>query len=104
MKNFCLRFPDEQTAIAMMARFRVKSWRGERWSPASLTHALDVLGDVYKPTGQMTTVEDIETHVMQETNVMEKSQGWHCNLMIDELPKNLLQYVVTPATPKRVWA
>jgi len=64
---------------------------GERgvWITASLTHALDVVGVIAKTDAEGNAVT---------------LDGFHVNLMIDVLPTELEQYIITPATPSRVFA
>lgn len=97
MKPFYLKFEDEAQAIAALEQFRVLAMLdtdGELitpacWQTASLTHALDVVGVITKT--------DADGNA-------ETLDGFHVNLMIDTLPNELGQFVVTPATPSRVFA
>lgn len=99
MKNYCLKFADEAKAIAALAKYRIAADLGnEVWSTASHTHALDVIGVIYKPTGVMLQSE------MGEYPQMAPLSGYHVNLMCDVLPDELGAFVITPATPSRVWA
>lgn len=60
--------------------------------------ALDVIGLIYKPTGNMLTDDE-----SVEYPEMAPIEGWHANLItaeeVDDLP-----IIVPPATPYRVWA
>ena len=55
---------------------------------------IDTIGVIYKRTGGT-----------DEEPVMTAIPGWHVNVRVmDEDPKALLSFAVTPATPMRVWA
>lgn len=59
----------------------------------------DVIGTIYKPTGQVETVDGMEVPVMQALD------GYHVNIRLmdneDETP--LVSYEVIPQNPVRVW-
>lgn len=59
----------------------------------------DIIGKISKPTGNVVTVNSIEYQEMQDID------GWHVNVLLaeDEEPSNLLDFVVSPNTPSRVW-
>ena len=60
--------------------------------------AVDVIGVVYAPTGNMIPTE------YGDTPEMIPVAGWHANVRhTDEAPE-LEQYQVFPVTPVRVWA
>lgn len=60
--------------------------------------AIDVIGVVYEPTGNMIPTE------YGDTPEMISVAGWHANVRhTDEAPE-LEQYQVFPVTPVRVWA
>lgn len=92
--NHCLKFPDVVTAIGAMPQF----WGENEWIKASHTHALDPIGMLHAETGKMLVVDGIAT---PETAPLA---GWHCNLVVAELPPELAQFEVFPVTAKRVWA
>lgn len=60
--------------------------------------AIDVIGTIYKPTGNITTVDDIQ---IPETVALT---GYHVNVRHDAEAPELDQYAVVVATPARVWA
>ena len=84
--DLCLRFPDEATATEALT---------------DLHAAIDVIGTIYKPTGEMLLGED------GEYPEMAPLEGWHVNLRgvftADDLDA-LELFVVTPENPVRVWA
>lgn len=62
--------------------------------------AVDVIGDIYRPTGETTTDED-----GFENPVMEKLEGYHINIRaLGAMPTELNEYAVTPKAPTRKWA
>lgn len=66
----------------------------------------DVIGDIYKPTGETTTVEGPEEGEEMEVPVLEKLEGYHVNIrpMPDEDVSELEEFAITPKNPVRVWA
>lgn len=66
-------------------------------------YALDVIGEVYKPTGETIQTDD------GEQNVLRNVGGFHANLrVIDassfDADKIALITIETPANPVRAWA
>lgn len=60
--------------------------------------AVDVVGTIYKPTGEMIQTDEGEVPEMAPLD------GWHANVRhTDEAPE-LAPYQVFPATPSRAWA
>lgn len=82
MNDIYLKFPDQQTAEELLIEY---------------IGSVDVVGTIYKPTGEMLLGEDGEYPAMAPLD------GWHVNLR-GELPDALAPYVVTPTQPVRVWA
>ena len=61
---------------------------------------LDVIGDIYKPTGETTETEDGRVIPVQE-----KLEGYHVNIrLVGEDASELQQFSVVPTNPVRVWA
>lgn len=60
--------------------------------------SVDVIGLIYKPTGEMQQTE------FGEAPVMAAVTGWHVNVRSSTEIAALSQYDVAPATPARVWA
>jgi hypothetical protein len=66
--------------------------------------SLDVIGVIYKETGNMTTVTDPEgnTFEVPETQAIE---GYHANIRGDltEEQQQALPLIAKPSTPNRIW-
>ena len=63
--------------------------------------AVDVVGVIYKPTGNVLPAEDESGDAVDE---MAPIDGWHVNVRhTDEVPE-LEAFRVFPATPSRMWA
>jgi len=61
---------------------------------------IDVLGTIYKPTGESTTNED-----GMEVPVMVALDGYHVNVRaVGEDTSTLTPFSVVPSVPRRVWA
>jgi len=96
MNDFCLRFPDEATSFAAAQELGavVETEDGPRLVAFNDRWAIGVIGEIVLPP---------ETEGGEPTVL----PGWHVNLRIvdgSELPAELAPFVVTPATPYRVWA
>ena len=96
MTDYCLRFPDEATAFAAAQELGAvtETEDGERLVGFTDRYAIGVIGEIVLPP----ETEDSEPIVLP---------GWHVNLRIidgSDLPAELAPFVVTPATPFRVWA
>lgn len=83
MNDIYLKFPDQQTAEDLLSDY---------------TGSIDVIGIIYKPTGEMLLGED------GEYPAMAPMDGWHVNLRTAESYPELDAYKVIPANPVRVWA
>lgn len=67
---------------------------------ASRTHAIDIIGIIQEPTGEV--LEDEEGADYPE---MAPVGGFHANYRGDELPEALAQFEIpAPDNPVRVWA
>jgi hypothetical protein len=71
---------------------------------ATHDYAIDIVGVIYKPTGEMLT--DAEGNEYPE---MAPLDGWHINIrLIGDADRSkidtLSEYLVEPKTPMRVWA
>lgn len=84
MTDYTLKFPDEATATVVL-------------EPFAATHTIDVIGIIYKPTGEMLLRED------GEYPAMAPQEGWHVNVRGPE-DVSLEKYSVAVNTPVRVWA
>jgi len=63
--------------------------------------AVDVLGQMYKATGQTIQTDDGENYYTSD--VMESIPGWHVNVRHNAEAPELEAYRVHPATPQRMW-
>lgn len=68
---------------------------------SSSEFTIDIIGNIYKPTGEMISGEFDEL-----IPVMEQAEGYHVNVRSSiGLPEHLQQYMIpNPVDPKRVWA
>ena len=59
----------------------------------------DVIGVIYKPTGETVIQDGFEQSVMQAVD------GWHVNVLVldEEDSSSLLEFVTYPMTPIRIW-
>ena len=83
MIDYTLKFPDEATAINLLEQF-------------TQTHSIDVIGTIYKPTGEISTNED------GEFPITAPIEGWHVNVRGPEATE-LEMFSVEAKTPVRVW-
>ena len=60
--------------------------------------AIDVIGTIYKPTGNFTTVDEVRVPEMVAV------AGYHANVRHNEEAPELDAFVVAVNTPARVWA
>lgn len=102
-----LSFPDEAAANAVLYRVVGAVQANEEMGieakegyPVANFACIDVIGVIYKPTGE-TNEQDGMTGP-----VMAAIPGWHVNVrLVDgEDASSLQPYQVNPATPVRVWA
>ena len=79
---------------------------GVTYRGAKSGYALDVIGLIYRGTGQMVEVNDPEmgTYTYEE---QEPIEGYHANLRVvgelTEQQRAALPLIDKPATPNRVW-
>lgn len=87
----------ELTLALKMAGFSQDPESGELYHQDA---ALDVIGTIYQPTGEVTLVDG------QEVPVMAPVSGYHVNVRTtsDELATALDAQRTYPVTPVRVWA
>ena len=93
-----LRFPDETTGMAALdAAGLLRTDEDGNQAPitASLDHALDVVGVIYRAG----TFDETGEVIIPPTPRL----GWHVNF-IGELPDGWDAYVVEPLRPSRVFA
>jgi hypothetical protein len=94
MQTVYLKFDSEAQAKEILSDFLNEE--GE-WQIARHTHAIDLVGIIHKPTGNMLQGED------GEYPEMEQLEGYHINFL-GELPEVAQPYSVTPSSPSRVFA
>lgn len=71
------------------------------------THSLDVIGTIYRETGNMITVSETPDYPASEYAETEAVDGYHANLLLhgEDMPSELEEFVVSaPATPYRAFA
>jgi len=81
--SYFLKFPDEATAIEVLALYRAD----DAWITGSHEHALDIVGTISK---------------VQPDESVITLDGYHINFA-GRLPEAALPYEVFPATPSRVF-
>jgi len=101
MKDLCLKFADETEAVKVLLRYRGTDEQGQPfWATASHSHALDVIGTIYAPTGKLLPSPDPG---MPDVAEMAPVPGFHINLQCEDAT-GLEPYIVIPANRQRVWA
>jgi len=85
--DYFLRFADEAEANGVL-------FEGE--TPRYT--AIDVIGTIYKPTGNMLTTDE------GPVDEMAPIPGWHVNVRHMGEAAELAAYAVTPHSPVRGWA
>lgn len=110
MKTFYLKFDDEASAESALKAAYPCCYTDEEgnevhtYKGGSDCHAVDVIGIIYKETGNTITEtdEDGNTYEVPETEAIE---GWHVNLAAESLPAELQAYnQPKPKSPARVFA
>lgn len=98
-QDYCLKFKDAAEADAMLFTEQtsvnddiVETFKVPRYA------AVDVIGTIYKPTGNMLTTDEGE---MPE---MAPLEGWHVNVRHTAEAPELDFFKVTPKAPVRGWA
>jgi hypothetical protein len=89
--DYFLKFADEAAADAVL-------FEGEGEERRPLYAAIDVIGTIYEPTGEMLTTDEGEVPEMAPV------PGWHVNVRHTEKVAALAKYAVSPKTPQRMWA
>ena len=93
--DYHLRFDSEAAADAVLFDMQHD---GEGYNKVPLYQAIDVIGVIYKPTGNMLTTDEGEVPEMAPID------GWHVNVRHTAEAAELDQYRVFPGTPQRLWA
>lgn len=89
-----LKFPSEAEAKQVLADYYSET---DGWITASHEYALDPVGVIYKPTGNMIQTEGGEVPEMAPID------GWHVNMMCKAVKPEWEPYIITPVTPSRVF-
>ena len=97
--DYFLKFEDETLADAVLFDM---VHDGEGYTKQPRYAAIDVIGQMYKATGQTIQTDDGENYYTSD--VMESVPGWHVNVRHTAEAPELEQYRVHPATPQRMWA
>lgn len=94
-----LKFTDEAECIEAFQPFMHTDENGDGRFPSYIgTSAVDVIGVIWRPTGETTTEEGFRVPVMAPID------GYHVNLSGD-CPQDLVVYLIdAPASPVRVFA
>lgn len=101
MTDYTLKFQSEAEANAVLftEQIKVDGDVVETFkTPNFPEHAIDIIGLIYKPTGEMLTTED-----GLEQPVMAAIAGWHVNVRGEE-NETLAEYHVNVRAPVRMWA
>lgn len=94
--DYYLKFDTEEEGKALL--YRKEEFDGREVLIAKYL-AVDAIGTVYKPTGNMLTSEE-----GMQFPEMVPLDGWHANVRVTEEKPELDPYRVHPSTPVRVWA
>lgn len=93
-----LKFTDQEACVEAFAPYLNTDIQGNSSFPAYIgTSAVDVIGLIYKPTGNTTEMDGFTVPEMAPLD------GWHVNLSGD-CPDDLLPFVIEVAAPVRVFA
>ena len=90
--DYHLKFDSEAAAKAVL-------YQGEEGSEIPKYLAIDLIGTVYKPTGEVVVDDD-----GIEAPVMAPVQGYHANVRVLDAAPELEAYQVFPQNPVRGWA
>ena len=97
--DFMLRFADAQEADAVLFTEQTNV-QGDVVETVKVPKyaAIDVIGLIYKPTGEMITTDE------GEVPEMAPLEGWHVNIRHNAEAPELEAYQVQPKQPQRGWA
>lgn len=90
--DYFLKFDNEDEARMQLYEEEVDDTRTPKYA------AIDVIGTIYEPTGNMIDTDEGE---MPE---MAPIEGWHVNVRHNAEAPELDQWRVFPSTPQRLWA
>jgi hypothetical protein len=89
--DYHLRFDSEAAADAVL-------FEGDGEERQAKYQAIDVIGVIYKPTGEMLITDEGEVPEMAPVD------GWHVNVRHKEEAPELDAFRIFPQSPVRVWA
>ena len=95
-QDFMLRFKDAAEADSILFEVQADAEGGQVKTPRYA--AIDVIGVIWKPTGNLLTTEE------GEVPEMAPLEGWHANVRHTAEAPELDAYKVEVATPVRGWA
>lgn len=98
-QDFYLRFADQAEADSVLFDEQTNV-QGDVVETVKVPKyaAVDVIGTIYKPTGEMITTDEVEVPEMAPL------EGWHVNVRHTADAPELAAYQVFPQTPVRGWA
>jgi hypothetical protein len=107
MIDYYLKFTDELQANSVLYTKVPTAWSesvsmdeapvATEWMDKPNYDNTDVIGTIYRPTGEVETVDGIEVPVMAALD------GYHVNIRNYTEAPELEQYAVVPTIPMRVW-
>lgn len=97
--DYCLRFKDaaEADAALFTEQTNVQGDVVETVKVAKYA-AIDIIGTIYKPTGNVLTTDE------GEIDEMAPLPGWHVNVRHTQDAPELTRYQAFPKNPVRGWA
>ena len=100
--DYCLKFKDAAEADSVLFTEQTNV-QGDIVETVKVPKyaAVDVIGTIYKPTGNLLPAEDGSGDAVDE---MAPVEGWHANVRHSDEAPELDAYKVEVATPVRGWA
>jgi hypothetical protein len=100
--DYLLKFESESQANSVLYTQVPTAFNEEgeatEWMDKANYNNIDIIGTIYKPTGEVETVEDMEVPVMADVG------GYHVNVRNYSEAPELDAYVVVPINQYRTWA
>jgi hypothetical protein len=106
--DYLLKFTDEEQANSVLFTKVPTAWSESvaddeppeptEWMDKPNYDNIDIIGTIYKPTGEVEMVEDMEVPVMAAVD------GYHVNVRNYSEAPELDAYVVVPTNQYRTWA
>jgi len=102
MIDYYLKFTDKEQADTVLYTKVASSFNKEgeatEWMDKPNYDNIDVIGTIYKSTGEVEIVDEMKVPVMVALD------GYHVNVRHNTESIELDAYAVTPTNPKRTWA